>query len=64
VTALLERGYRVVANSRKIAKDNSFPKSNSLALVEGDISEADTSARIAETAWLRFGRIDEPESVE
>jgi NAD(P)-dependent dehydrogenase (short-subunit alcohol dehydrogenase family) len=58
VTAFLERGYGVVANSRNIAKDNSFPKSNSLTLVDGDISEADTSARIEEAALSRFGRID------
>jgi NAD(P)-dependent dehydrogenase (short-subunit alcohol dehydrogenase family) len=36
VTAFLDRGYAVFANSRNIAKDKPFPKSDSLALVEGD----------------------------
>jgi NAD(P)-dependent dehydrogenase (short-subunit alcohol dehydrogenase family) len=58
VTAFLERGYGVVANSRNIVKDNPFPKSDSLALVEGDIAESSTAARIVEAALSRFGRID------
>jgi NAD(P)-dependent dehydrogenase (short-subunit alcohol dehydrogenase family) len=58
VTAFLKRGYGVIANSRNIAKDNSFPRSDSLALVAGDIADSNTSARIADTALSRFGRID------
>jgi NAD(P)-dependent dehydrogenase (short-subunit alcohol dehydrogenase family) len=58
VTAFLDRGYGVIANSRNIAKDNPFPKSDHLALVEGDIADSSTSARIAETALSRFGRVD------
>jgi NAD(P)-dependent dehydrogenase (short-subunit alcohol dehydrogenase family) len=58
VTAFLERGYGVVANSRNIAKDDPFRGYGSLALVEGDIADPNTSARIAEAALLRFGRID------
>jgi NAD(P)-dependent dehydrogenase (short-subunit alcohol dehydrogenase family) len=58
VTAFLERGYRVIANSRNIAKDNPFPKSVNLAVVPGDIADSSTSARITETALARFGRID------
>ena len=58
VTAFLDRGYGVIANSRNITKDNPFPKSDHLALVEGDIADSSTSARIAETALSRFGRVD------
>jgi NAD(P)-dependent dehydrogenase (short-subunit alcohol dehydrogenase family) len=58
VTAFLDRGYAVVANSRNIAKDKPFPKSDSLALVAGDIADSNTSERIADTALSRFGRID------
>jgi len=58
VTAFLERGYGVIANSRNIAKDNPFPKSEKLAVVAGDIADPATSSRIAETALSRFGRID------
>jgi NAD(P)-dependent dehydrogenase (short-subunit alcohol dehydrogenase family) len=58
VTAYLERGYGVVANSRSIAKDNLLPKSDFLALVEGDIADPSTSERITTAALSRFGRID------
>jgi NAD(P)-dependent dehydrogenase (short-subunit alcohol dehydrogenase family) len=58
VTAFLERGYGVVANSRNITREDPFRGYGSLALVEGDIAEPSTSARIAETALSRFGRID------
>jgi NAD(P)-dependent dehydrogenase (short-subunit alcohol dehydrogenase family) len=58
VTAFLDRGYHVVANSRKIARNNPFAASPNLALVEGDIGDPKTAAKIAETAISRFGRID------
>jgi NAD(P)-dependent dehydrogenase (short-subunit alcohol dehydrogenase family) len=58
VTAFLERGYGVVANSRNITREDPFRGYGSLALVEGDIAEPSTSARITETALARFGRID------
>ena len=48
VTAFLDRGYAVIANSRNIAKDKPFPRSDSLALVEGDIADSNTSARITD----------------
>ena len=58
VEAFLNRGYRVVANSRNITKANPFPASADLALVDGDIGNPDTAARIVDTAMSRFGRID------
>src|SRR5258705_7008053 len=58
VDAFLKRGYNVVANSRNIAKTNPFPASPNLALVDGDIGDPKTAARITETAVSRFGRID------
>jgi NAD(P)-dependent dehydrogenase (short-subunit alcohol dehydrogenase family) len=58
VEALLARGYRVVANSRNITKANPFPPSANLALVDGDIGDPATAARITEAALSRFGRID------
>jgi NAD(P)-dependent dehydrogenase (short-subunit alcohol dehydrogenase family) len=48
----------VVANSRNITKTNPFPASANLALVDGDIGDPKTAAKIAETAVSRFGRID------
>ena len=58
VEAFLKRGYNVVANSRNISKTNPFPSSPNLTLVDGDIGDPQTAAKIAETAVSRFGRID------
>src|ERR1700728_1056959 len=56
--AFLRRGYNVVANSRSIVKANPFSDSPTLALVDGDIGDPTTAARIVDTAVARFGRID------
>jgi NAD(P)-dependent dehydrogenase (short-subunit alcohol dehydrogenase family) len=58
VEAFLNRGYSVVANSRNITKTNRFPPSANLALVDGDIGDPKTAAKIVDTAVSRFGRID------
>jgi len=58
VEAFLQRGYRVVANSRNLTKANPFPASADLALVDGDIGDPKTAAEIADTAVTRFGRVD------
>ncbi len=58
VEAFLKRGYNVVANSRNISKAHPFPGSAHLALVDGDIGDPKTAAKIADTAINRFGRID------
>ena len=58
VAALLEKGYKVVANSRNITKRAPSPSPTQLALVDGDIGEASTAARIVETAVDRFGSVD------
>ena len=58
VTALSQRGYCVVANSRNISEGNPFPVSAKLALVAGDIADPNTAARITDTAVSRFGGID------
>jgi len=57
VRAFLERGYAVVATSRSISKAGYSPSSN-LALVEGDISRAETAEKVAKTAIETFGSID------
>jgi NAD(P)-dependent dehydrogenase (short-subunit alcohol dehydrogenase family) len=56
--AFLERGYRVVANSRHITKSGAFSASDHLALVDGDVGDPQTATRIAKTAVGRFGSID------
>jgi NAD(P)-dependent dehydrogenase (short-subunit alcohol dehydrogenase family) len=58
VSAFLEKGYKVVANSRSITKKGGFRPSDQLELVDGDIGDAATAAKIAETAVGRFGSID------
>ena len=58
VKAFLDRGYNVVANSRNITKANPFPPFANLALVDGDIGDPKTAAKIVDTAVSRFGRID------
>ena len=56
--ALLERGYRVVGNSRTITKSRDLKPSPNLALVDGDISKKDTAIKVASAAIQQFGRID------
>ena len=56
-TALLERGYNVVANSRNISR-SPVAATDRLALVDGNIGLPATAERIAATAISRFGSID------
>jgi NAD(P)-dependent dehydrogenase (short-subunit alcohol dehydrogenase family) len=57
VRAFLERGYNVVATSRSISRAGYAPSPN-LALVDGDISLAETAQEVARSAIDRFGSID------
>src|SRR4029077_19998595 len=58
VEAFLKRGYNLVANSRSITKANPFSTAANVALVDGDIGDPRTAAKIVDTAVSRFGRID------
>ena len=58
VRAFLDRDYNVVATSRNITKSKDLPSSPNLALMDGDIGDATTAARVAETAVGTFGSID------
>src|ERR1700722_18892119 len=55
--ASIERGYNVVANSRRIT-ESGFTPTDRLALVDGNIGEASTAAKITATAMSAFGSID------
>jgi NAD(P)-dependent dehydrogenase (short-subunit alcohol dehydrogenase family) len=57
VHAFLDRGYNVVATSRNVSKAG-FAPSPALALVDGDIGQAATAEKIAQTAIAKFGSID------
>jgi NAD(P)-dependent dehydrogenase (short-subunit alcohol dehydrogenase family) len=58
VKAFVERGFNVVANSLKLSQSTEVVASDRVALVEGDIGDPVTAARIVETAMSRFQSID------
>jgi NAD(P)-dependent dehydrogenase (short-subunit alcohol dehydrogenase family) len=58
VKGFLDRGYNVVANSRKMTQSKEVAASELVALVDGNIGEPATAARIVETALSRFQSID------
>ena len=58
VKEFVERGFNVVANSRKVSQSTEVAASDHVALVDGDIGEPATAAKIVETALSRFKSID------
>src|SRR5207245_9552178 len=58
VKGCVERGFNVVANSRKVTQSTEVVASNHVALVDGHIGEPATAAKIVETALARFKSID------
>ena len=58
VKAFVERGCNVVANSRKVTQSTEVTASDGVAIVDGDIGQPATAARIVETALSRFRSID------
>ena len=56
--ALLQHGYRVVANSRNISKSKDLKPSSDLILVDGDIGKMDSAIKVADAAIKNFDRID------
>src|SRR6266851_2616416 len=56
--ALLERGYRVVANSRTISQSRELKPSADLVLVDGDIGKKETAVKVVDAALKQFDRID------
>src|SRR5450631_3643526 len=58
VKGLVERGFNVVANSRKVTQSAAVAASDRVALVDGHIGEQATAAKIVEAARSRFQSID------
>jgi NAD(P)-dependent dehydrogenase (short-subunit alcohol dehydrogenase family) len=58
VIGFVERGFNVVASSRKVTQSTEVAASHDVALVDGDIGDPATAARIVETALSRFQSID------
>jgi NAD(P)-dependent dehydrogenase (short-subunit alcohol dehydrogenase family) len=57
VKTFFERGYQIVATARNM-EQSGFQASKQLALVDGDIGEADTAKKVAEAAIEQFGGLD------
>jgi NAD(P)-dependent dehydrogenase (short-subunit alcohol dehydrogenase family) len=58
VKAFVERGYNVVANSRKVTQSTEVAASDRVDLVDGHIGEPATAAKVVEMALSRFKSID------
>src|SRR6201991_2352756 len=58
VTRFLERGYNVVATSRKISASTELPQSDRLLRVDGDIADPATAAKVVDAAVATFGSVD------
>jgi NAD(P)-dependent dehydrogenase (short-subunit alcohol dehydrogenase family) len=58
VKGFVERGFNVVASSRKVTQSAEVAASDRVALVDGDIGQPATAAKIVETALSRFQSID------
>jgi len=58
VKAFVERGFNVVANSRKMTQSAEVAASDRVALVDGHVGEPATAARVVEVALARFPSID------
>jgi NAD(P)-dependent dehydrogenase (short-subunit alcohol dehydrogenase family) len=58
VRAFVERGFNVVANSRKVSQSTEIAASDRVALVDGHIGEPATAGKVVETALSRFKSID------
>ena len=58
VQGFVERGFNVVANSRKVTQSTAVAASDHVALVDGHIGDPATAANIVETALTRFESID------
>src|SRR5262245_21836885 len=56
--ALLEHGYRLVANSRTISKSKDLKPSADLVLVDGDIGKKETGIKVVDAAVGQFQRVD------
>jgi NAD(P)-dependent dehydrogenase (short-subunit alcohol dehydrogenase family) len=56
--SFLERGYNVVATSRRVSQSAEINASDHLARVDGDIANPETARAVVETALARYGAID------
>src|ERR1700761_7621941 len=57
VQSFLDRGYNVVATSRRVSSAGFAPSPN-LTLVDGDIGQQATAGKVSAAAIAKFGSID------
>lgn len=55
---LLEKGYRVVATSRRASSSRDLRPSSQLTVVDGDVGERATAERVVAAAEAAFGGVD------
>ena len=58
VNRFLEKGYNVVATSRRVSQSKEINASDCLVRVDGDVADPKTADAAAEAALARFGAID------
>lgn len=58
VSRFLDRGYNVVATSRKISASTELPQSERLLRVDGDVADPATAAKVVDAAVATFGSVD------
>lgn len=58
VTRFLDRGYNVVATSRKVNDSKELPSSDRLVRVDGDIADSATADAVVKAAVKAFGSVD------
>ena len=58
VKKLIEKGYRVVANSRNITSAKTLQSIADLKFVDGDIGMEETAKRVVSNAIENFGTVD------
>ena len=58
VKKLIEKGYRVVANSRNITSAMTLHNTADLKLMDGDIGIEETAKHVVRTAIQNFGTVD------
>jgi NAD(P)-dependent dehydrogenase (short-subunit alcohol dehydrogenase family) len=58
VSRFLERGYNVVATSRKVSASKELPISDRLIRVDGDVADPATANAVVDAALKAFGSVD------
>lgn len=58
VKTFLDRGYNVVATSRRVTEATTLDRSGRLELIDGDVGDPETAERVAQRALEQFGSID------